>query len=136
MVLEKKGKVGCAICESKDLIIFATKSKFDADIPTLICKNCGLVFTNSKMTQEEQNQFYKDDTYIKLKYPTVKKYYQEKVDAQTLRAQQSFSFTDQFIKRNSDILDIGCGFATFACLMQKKGKNSNVISTGAIQSTD
>lgn len=50
--------VPCCICEGSDFDTLATKDRYGLYMPITICKDCGLVQTNPRMSQESYHQFY------------------------------------------------------------------------------
>ncbi len=58
-------EVPCCICGGNDFNILSEKDRYGLYIPLVICKDCGLIQINPRMTQESNNQFY-DVEYRKL----------------------------------------------------------------------
>lgn len=58
-------KVYCVICGSSDFELLAEKDRYGLPVTTVICKNCGLLQTNPRMTQQSYNDFY-ESNYRKL----------------------------------------------------------------------
>lgn len=58
-------KINCAICEGSDFELLAEKDRYGLYVSTVICRKCGLLQTNPRMTQESYNKFY-DSLYRKL----------------------------------------------------------------------
>lgn len=50
--------VPCAVCGGHDFEQLAAKDRYGIPLSTQICKNCGLVQTNPRMTQAAYNEFY------------------------------------------------------------------------------
>lgn len=65
----EKGIYSCesvkCICGSEDFETLAEKDRYGLPVSTVICKKCGLIITNPRMTQESYNAFY-DTEYRKL----------------------------------------------------------------------
>ena len=54
--------VPCLVCRNKkDFEIVAEKDRYGLHNHVVVCKNCGLVQTNPRFTQETFNQFYNDE---------------------------------------------------------------------------
>ena len=51
--------VPCCVCGGRNFEILSEKDRYGLYVPVVICKDCGLIQTNSRMTQESYNQFYK-----------------------------------------------------------------------------
>lgn len=50
--------VPCCICEGNDFEMLAEKDRHGLYMPVQICKKCGLIQTNPRMTQESYKEFY------------------------------------------------------------------------------
>ena len=51
-------EVPCCVCGGKNFEILSEKDRYGLYVPVVICKDCGLIQTNPRMTQEAYNQFY------------------------------------------------------------------------------
>src|SRR3989344_5103532 len=58
-----KESVLCNFCEGNDLKLIATEDHTGLDVHTCICKNCGLIFINPRMTKEWYQKYYEDGEY-------------------------------------------------------------------------
>ena len=58
-------EVPCCVCGGKNFETLSEKDRYGLYVPVVICKTCGLIQTNPRMTQESYNQFY-DIEYRKL----------------------------------------------------------------------
>jgi len=63
--IENKGYVfcnlSCSVCENNNFEIIAEKDGYGIYCPVVICKNCGLVQQNPKMSQESYNELYEKE---------------------------------------------------------------------------
>ena len=50
--------VSCCVCDGRDFEILSEKDRYGLSVPVVICKDCGLIQTNPRMTQESYNRFY------------------------------------------------------------------------------
>jgi 2-polyprenyl-3-methyl-5-hydroxy-6-metoxy-1,4-benzoquinol methylase len=99
-------RVDCNLCGCDDTKLVATRSRFDIPLDTVICKNCGLLYHNPRMTLEGFRQFYAHN-------------YRELIGGdespETLFARQVqhgyriLDFVGGTIMRESRVLDLGCG---------------------------
>lgn len=55
---EKKEQVACDYCDSFNYKIINTKDRYGLDVTSVICKQCGLIFINPRMTQEGYDRYY------------------------------------------------------------------------------
>jgi len=51
-------EVPCCVCGGKDFELLSQKERYGLYMPVVICRECGLVQTNPRMTQESYNEFY------------------------------------------------------------------------------
>jgi hypothetical protein len=58
-------EVPCCVCSGKNFEVLSEKDRYGLYVHVVICKNCGLIQTNPRMTQEAYNPFYKHE-YRKL----------------------------------------------------------------------
>jgi 2-polyprenyl-3-methyl-5-hydroxy-6-metoxy-1,4-benzoquinol methylase len=56
-----EGVKQCVICKKEDFIVLAEKDRYGFKLNTVICDNCGLVFTNPRFNEESYNKFYEED---------------------------------------------------------------------------
>ena len=56
-------KISCLNCSSVNHKILFTNDKYGLNIKTVLCKKCGLVFLNPRMTQDSADFFYNSDLY-------------------------------------------------------------------------
>jgi len=105
-------KVPCAICTSNDFETLSLKDRYGLYMPVVICKDCGLIQTNPRMSQESYNEFYNVE-YRKLyggqETPTneflVKQYGQGRL---------IYRYVEKYLNEKSDgcqlyVVEIGCG---------------------------
>lgn len=67
--------VKCAVCGSEDYEPLSEKDRYGLYMPVVICRKCGLVQTNPRMTQESYNEFYDSEyrrLYVGTESPTEK----------------------------------------------------------------
>lgn len=58
VVLEE---IACNFCAGRDLKVLSRKGQNDLPIRAVICKNCGLIFINPRMTAEWYFKYYQDE---------------------------------------------------------------------------
>ena len=56
-------KISCLNCRSVNQKILFTNDRYGLDQKTVLCKKCGLIFSNPRMTQNSADFFYKSDLY-------------------------------------------------------------------------
>jgi len=55
----------CCICGTTDADTLATKDRYGLYMPVVLCRECGLIYTNPRMDQQAYACFYNDE-YRKL----------------------------------------------------------------------
>lgn len=58
-------ETSCCVCGGMNFEILSEKDSRGLYVPVVICRDCGLIQTNPRMTQEAYDQFYKTE-YSKL----------------------------------------------------------------------
>ena len=100
--------VNC-ICESKEFVLIAKKDRYRINQDTVICKDCGLVQSNPRMTKDYYKWFYSSDYYRELYSPKLlannDNDYMKIVNGYKSR----YDFIKKFISKDDEILEIGCG---------------------------
>ncbi|MHA1335936.1 MAG: hypothetical protein ACTSPW_09300, partial [Promethearchaeota archaeon] len=103
-------KVKCVICNSSNFELLAEKDRYGLYVSTVICKKCGLLQTNPRMTQESYNDFYKKiyrKLYLGKEIPT-----DEFFKKQILHGKRIIEFIEKKTKMNISnkfIVEIGTG---------------------------
>jgi 2-polyprenyl-3-methyl-5-hydroxy-6-metoxy-1,4-benzoquinol methylase len=106
----KNELINCHVCGSQiqDHQLISSKERHGLAMDTVACKNCGLVFTNPRMSKESFADFY-------TKY--YRELYNYKFGKNDLKAlfknnyengKKVYSFVHPFIKENIKVLEIGC----------------------------
>lgn len=53
-------------CDNKDQQVLFTNDRYGFNLNTVLCKKCGLIFSNPRMSQDATNHFYSSDSYRKI----------------------------------------------------------------------
>ncbi|HCT30221.1 MAG TPA: hypothetical protein DIW31_05700, partial [Bacteroidales bacterium] len=115
----------CAICGSVDSELLAEKDRYGLECHVVICRNCGLVYVNPRMTQDSYNQFY-DGEYRKL-YIGVESPAELYFKARHKKAKKIFDFiklaypTIDF--KGLNILEVGCADGGILLYFKEQGCN-------------
>lgn len=122
--------VKCTLCGSVDHGVLETRARFGMKANTVICRRCGLVFLNPRMTPAEYEQFYSSSAYRKLysnaERPT------KVLDERSLRgAREKFLFVSGAIDLSGfsrkKFLDIGCSAGYLPFIFSQHGWESDGI---------
>lgn len=57
---QKLEDLGCNYCDSRDFKVLSRRDRYGLAVTTVICKRCGLVFINPRMTALGYSQFYEN----------------------------------------------------------------------------
>ncbi len=119
-------KVKCVICGSSNFDLLAEKDRYGLRVSTVICKECGLVQTNPRMTQKSYNDFY-DSNYRGL-YSGHKSVSEEFFNNQIARGKSIINYIEKKtgeVLENKFVLEIGSGAG--GILKPFKDKNNQVL---------
>lgn len=113
-IIEKKMSEGvykfesvpCAICGGEDFDLIATKDRYELDNRVVICKHCGLIQTNPRMTAESYRSFYRDDyRALYTRMQTIDEHFAHMAE----RAKRIVQFIGRHTKlKPCKVLDVGC----------------------------
>jgi len=135
-ILSQKYKfeeIVCPICESNRSELLSEKDRYGLSYRVVMCKDCGLTYTNPRMTQASYNEFY-DLEYRKLyggtKLPT-NSYLQQQIE----RGKDIYDFVkSSFPKKifeGLNVLEVGCGSGGILYYFSQKGCNVLGIDLGS-----
>ena len=97
------------LCGGKGFDLIAKKERYRIDQDTVICKDCGLIQSTPRMTEEGYKEFYSSDTYRKLYSPNLL----DNNDYEYMKIVNFYNnrhdFIKKFVSKDSQILEIGCG---------------------------
>jgi 2-polyprenyl-3-methyl-5-hydroxy-6-metoxy-1,4-benzoquinol methylase len=99
--------VPCVICHGSDFEVLSEKDRYGFDCKAVICKSCGLVQTNPRLTQESYNDFYNTE-YRPLYGGTetaTEKFFQEQYE----HGKRIYDYLKPYLPKEGLILEIGCG---------------------------
>jgi len=126
-------EVPCPICDKRNFNLLSLKDMYGLYFPVVICKLCGLIQTNPRMTQESYNLFYNNE-YNKLDRPYYQNIYDNKfyqnIDnffkAQFCRGEVIYNYLTKnnvLCKKDHElfILEVGCGAGGILQYFRKKG---------------
>lgn len=124
--------VQCACCNKKDFLQIGEKDRYGLYYPVVVCKKCGLVQTNPRMTQESYNEFYNTE-YRRLYGGNYEpeKHFKNK---QYPRGEQIYKFLagNGLLpnKVNPFVIDVGCGAGGTLLYFKEKGWTVKGVDLG------
>jgi 2-polyprenyl-3-methyl-5-hydroxy-6-metoxy-1,4-benzoquinol methylase len=101
--------IQCCVCNGSKFRKLSEKDRYGFYYPVTICRDCGLVQTNPRMTQESYNEFYQEE-YRKL-YVGKECASEDFFKNQTLLGQGIFNIIKktELLPEISRVLEVGCG---------------------------
>ena len=99
------------ICDSKDFFSLANRDRYDNYHPVKICKRCGLVQVNPRMSEKFYKDFYKND------YEDL--YGKITPENQRGRGKAALNFLQ--LNGRKTILDVGCGAGGVGKVFEEHG---------------
>ena len=120
-------QTACPVCDGSDYETLSEKDRYGLYCNTVICKNCGLLMTNPRMTKESLNKFYSDD-YREL-YTGSKNAKFSFFDEQYEHGKKIVALIKKHAKRSSlrnlFVMEVGCGAG--GILLAFKDEGAEVI---------
>ena len=113
----------CNLCGGIEVSVLATKSRSGKPLRTVICENCGLVWSDP--LPHNPQQFYADDYRLEYKgtYAPKPKHILRAGKVALSRREM----LDKYLSQPKKILDVGTGGGEFAYLLKKSGHDINGI---------
>ncbi|NVM29092.1 MAG: class I SAM-dependent methyltransferase [Candidatus Helarchaeota archaeon] len=113
----------CGICNNNEFEKLAKKDRYGLYMPVVICKRCGLIQTNPRMTQDSYNRFYNEEyrsLYVGERTPT-----QEFFLYEYQKGKRIYSFLERTkilnkVSSNPFVLEVGCGAGGILHYFKKK----------------
>lgn len=115
--------ITCCICSKNDFLLLSEKDRYGLYCPIVICKNCGLVQTNPRMTQSSYNDFY-NTAYRKLyggKQTASKEFFRNQYKQGKSIYKYILSKNIVFPQKRSLVLEVGCGAGGILQVFREKG---------------
>ena len=103
-------EVPCCVCGGSRFELLSEKDRYGLYMPVVICRDCGLVQTNPRMTQSSYNQFYEIEyrkLYIGHEVPT-----DEFFNSQYRRGRVIYNYLARNLRveiKRLFVVEVGCG---------------------------
>jgi SAM-dependent methyltransferase len=116
--------VKCNLCGADDYVILYKKGRFNMPVQNVICKKCGLVYINPRMSDRDYKKFYASTLYRKL-YTKKEKpdiaYEKEEI----YRIEKIFCYLkcklDKLGVKEGKVLEVGCNIGYLLYLFKQRG---------------
>jgi 2-polyprenyl-3-methyl-5-hydroxy-6-metoxy-1,4-benzoquinol methylase len=116
-------EVLCPVCDNKNEFNgLSEKDRYGLYHPVKICRDCGLVQTNPRMTEEAYGKFYNSE--YRLLYNGAKDWTESLFQSQKNRADDVYEYLEKSVEggvQGADVLDIGCGTGGMLSYFQDEG---------------
>jgi hypothetical protein len=126
--------VPCCVCDGKNFELLSKKDRYGLYVTVVICKDCGLIQTNPRMTQEDYNQFYELEyrkLYVGKDAPADK---DDFFKSEYKHGRGIFQYISENMKREIDnalIVEIGCGAGGILQYFKDKGNEVYGVDLGS-----
>lgn len=125
----KYERVKC-ICGNDEFEILAEKDRYGLPVETVICKKCGLMMTNPRMTEKSYNEFYDKEyrpLYVGKEIPNNNFFCE-----QYHHGIQIMNYlSNSNVKEYKSVLEIGCGAGGILKAFKETGVNVLGIDLGS-----
>ena len=138
----------CEICFSSNFNILFHNDRYGIKQNTCVCKNCGFIFSNPRMTRDSNKFFYESDLYRSIyekqcsldifysetvkELNTYKPKLPQKPNFKKYYSQLYFDFINDEISKYKTVLDIGCGKGKKIIDFNNIGKKTSGIELSRI----
>jgi SAM-dependent methyltransferase len=118
-------QVACPLCNSFNDHVLAMKGYPGIPLRNVICKNCGLIRINPRMTKEGYENFYREDFFEYLN-PYERPAYVETIERTTEEGFQTpferftLPYMLPYVKQGGRVLDVGAGFGQVLYLLKRE----------------
>ena len=117
-------KISCAICNGSIFEKLADKDRHGLDMSVVICKECGLVQTNPRMTEKSYDDFYKN-IFSDLQRSTMSlDYYFQRQIIRAKEIENYYSIVTKDKLKNKRILDVGCSAGGIVAYFSEIGNDA------------
>ncbi len=114
-----QSELPCNLCGSHEVEEVGSKDRDGRPLRTVLCQECGLVFTDPRPTPEETRQFYAKDYRVAYKATYTPK--PKHALRETHRALERVRHLHGVAKSGDRLLDVGCGGGFFVYALRSAG---------------
>ena len=110
--------------------VLAEKDRYGLDVKTVMCRKCGLMMTNPRMTQESYDYFYDTEYGFLYRNQDVmdEEYFQDRV----LAGKSIYNFVTKYSECElKEVLEIGCAAGGILQYFKEQGCNVTGVDLGS-----
>jgi len=111
----EKAVIPCPLCKSPDSehVQLIKHDRYSMGLSTVICRNCNMIFTNPRPTEEALKAFYQNnyrDYYFSYPDPKSDGFKDSFIHLNAQRrAKDIYKRISKYVRENPTVLDVGCG---------------------------
>ncbi len=120
-----KGSIPCNLCGAASVDVLSLKDRKGAYLRTVICKKCGLIWSDPRPDDETIKNFYSKGYRREYKGDTLPK--KKHVHRHAREAVRRYRFFEDLIEKGDRLLDIGAGNGVFVYCLRRLGHRARGI---------
>ncbi len=120
-----ESSIPCNLCGSKAVGLLSLKDRKGAYLRTVICKNCGLIWSDPRPDHKKIKDYYAK-TYRK-EYKGIKRPKKKHLYRNAKESTGRYLFIKDFIREGDRLLDIGAGNGVFVYCLRRLGYDAQGI---------
>jgi len=117
---------GCDLCACPSFKVFSQKGRHGTSVTTVICEECGLVYTHPRPLNHENSGFYQNNYWREYKNQQTpdEKFFKRRIP----KIQPLLDELRPFLRPGMNILECGCSVgALLSCMKDIVGEKGKVI---------
>lgn len=125
---EEKGMescIPCNLCHSSAVDILSLKDRKGNDLRTVICKKCGLIWSDPRPHEATIREFYSNE--YRQEYKGITRPKKKHVYRDAREAIKRYRFIEGLLTKEDSLLDIGAGNGVFVYCLRRLGFNAEGI---------
>lgn len=117
--------IPCNLCGATVVETLSLKDRNDNYLRTVICRKCGLIWSDPRPADEKVREFYSKE--YRKEYKGITKPRKKHVYRDAKEAMKRYNYFKEIISKEGSLLDIGASSGVFVYSMRKLGYNARGI---------